>query len=63
MARSGTMDLSCFGVSGGASGSRRAAAVMARSSATVGIRIVGRLAVFDIVFHLATIGAAHADDS
>ena len=36
---------------------------MALSSSAVGIRIVGRLEIFDIVFYLATIGAAQTDDS
>ena len=57
------MDFSCFGVRGCASGSVLAAAVMALSSSAVGIRIVERLDVFDIVFYLATIGAAQTDDS
>ena len=52
------MDFNCLGVSGFASGSLLAAAVMALSSSAVGIRIVGRLEIFDIVFYLATIGAA-----
>lgn len=56
------MAFNCFGVSGCASESFLAAAVMALSSSTVGMRIVGRLEIFDIVFHLATIGAAQADD-
>ena len=52
------MDFSCVGVSGCASGSFLAAAVMALSSSTVGMRMVGRLEIFDIVLYLATIGAA-----
>jgi len=35
---------------------------MALSTCSVGIRIVGRLAIFDIVLHLATIGTAQTDD-
>jgi hypothetical protein len=50
----GTIAFSCFGVSGCASGSVLAAAVMALSSFEVGICAVGRLDIFDIVFHLAT---------
>ena len=57
------MDFSCVGVSGCASGSLLAAAVMALSSSTVGMRMVGRLEIFDIVFYLATIGTAQTDDS
>ena len=57
------MALSCLGVRGCASGSLLAAAVMALSSSAVGIRIVGRLKVFDIVFYLAPIGTAQADDA
>ena len=57
------MDFSCFGVSGFASGSLLAAAVMTLSSSAVGIRIVGRLEIFDMVLYLATIGAAQTDDS
>ncbi len=56
------MAFNCIGVSGCASGSLLAAAVMALSSSAVGMRIVGRLEIFDIVFHLSTIGAAQADD-
>jgi hypothetical protein len=55
------MALNCLGVRGCASGSLFAAAVMVLSSSTVGIRTVGRLAIFDIVFHLASIGTAKAD--
>ena len=36
---------------------------MALSSSEVGMRIVGRLEIFDIVFHLAMIGMAQTDDS
>lgn len=57
------MDLSCFGVSGFASGPLRAAAVIALSSSAVGMRIVGRLEIFDIVFDLAAVGTAQTDDS
>jgi hypothetical protein len=56
------MDFSCFGVSGCASGSLLAAAVMALSSLTVGMTTSGRLGVFDIVLHLSTIGTAQTDD-
>src|SRR5579859_3415264 len=58
----GTMAFNCLGVSGSASASLFAAAVMARSSLVVGIRTEGRLGALDIVFHLTTIGAAQADD-
>ena len=56
------MDFGCFGESGCAFGSLLAA-VMALSSSAVGMRIVGRLEIFEIVFYLATIGAAQTDDS
>ena len=56
------MALSCFGVRGCASGSPFAAAVSALSSFTVGKAIEGRLEIFDIVFHLTTIGTAKADN-
>jgi hypothetical protein len=56
------MAFSCFGVSGCASGSLFAAAVIALSSFAVGMTTTGRLEIFDIVFHLATIGAAQAND-
>lgn len=39
-----------------------AAAVIALSSSAGDMRIVGCLEIFDIVLHLATIGAAQADD-
>jgi hypothetical protein len=58
----GTMEVSCFGVSGRASGSLFAAAVMALSSSAVGILTEGRLVTLDIVSNLTTIGAAQADD-
>jgi hypothetical protein len=58
----GTMDFSCFGVSGCASGSLLAAAVMVLSSSTVGMTTAGRLGTFDIVLHLSTIGTAQTDD-
>src|SRR6185295_6493240 len=45
-----------------ASGSDLAAAVIALSSLEVGMAIEGRLDTLDIVFHLATIGAAQTDD-
>ena len=51
----------CFGVSGRASGSDLAAAVMARSSAALGITMDGRLDTLDIALHLTTIGSAQAD--
>ena len=35
---------------------------MALSSSALGIRTVGSLDIFDIVFHLATIGTAQTDD-
>ncbi len=58
----GTIDRSCLGVSGCASGSDLAAAVIARSSAAVGIATTGGLEALDIVLHLSTIGSAQADD-
>jgi hypothetical protein len=48
----GTIALSCLGVSGRASRSALAAAVMALSSAAVGMATVARLAGFDIVLHV-----------
>jgi hypothetical protein len=57
------MAFNCFAVSGCASGSDLAAAVMARSSAAVGIAMKGRLGAFDIVLDLSAIGSAQADDS
>ena len=57
-----TMAFSCLGVSGGASGSRFAAAKIALSSAGVGILTIRDLAIFDMVLHLTTSGAAQADD-
>lgn len=59
----GPMAFNCAGVSAWASGSLLAAAVMDLSSSSVGIRTAGRLDMFDLVFHLATIGSAKADDS
>lgn len=56
------MAFSCVGVSGCASGSLLAAAVMVLSSSAEGITTVGRLETFDIVLYLTTIGAAQADD-
>src|SRR5436305_7564997 len=56
------MAFNCFGVSGWASGSLLAAALICLSSSTVGITTDGRLLGLDIMFHLATIGAAKADD-
>src|SRR5687767_3733069 len=58
----GIMAFSCFGVSGRASGSRLAAAVIALSSSVLGIFTVTRLLTLDIVFHLTTTGAAQAYD-
>jgi hypothetical protein len=58
----GTMDFGCFGESGCAFGSLLAA-VMALSSSAVGMRIVGRLEIFDIVLDLAAVGTAQTDDS
>ncbi len=60
-ARMGTIAASCLGVSGWASGSLLAAAVMRLSSCAVGMRMGGRLDGLDIVFHLTTIGAAQAN--
>jgi hypothetical protein len=57
------MALGCLGLSGQASGSVLAAAVLALPSSAVGISTAGRFAVFDMAFHLATIGTAEADDS
>jgi hypothetical protein len=56
------MDFNCFGVSGCASGSALAAAVMILSSCAEGIAMDARLDTFDIVFYLATIGSAQAYD-
>jgi hypothetical protein len=56
------MDFNCFGVSGCASGSALAAAVMTLSSCAEGIAMEARLDTFDIVFYLATIGSAQAYD-
>ena len=61
-ARIGTMDFNCFGVSGFASGSALAAAVMILSSWAEGIAIEARLDTFDILCYLATIGSAQAYD-
>jgi hypothetical protein len=36
---------------------------MTLSSSTVGMKTVGRSDIFDIVFHLTTVGAAQTDDS
>ncbi len=60
--RSGTMDFNCFGESGCASGSAFAAARILRSSARVGIVILERLDVFDIVLNLTTRRPAETDD-
>ena len=60
-ARRGTLDFNWLGVRGCASESAFAAAVIALSSSTVSIAIAGRFDIFDIVFHLSTIGAAQAD--
>src|SRR3989344_1151137 len=59
-ARIGIMDFSCFDVSGCASGSAFAAAVIALSSREAGITTEGRLDALDIVFQLPTIGSAQA---
>ena len=59
----GTIASNCSGVSGKASGSVLAAALMRRFSATVGITTAMRLSVFDMVFHLFAVGSAQADDS
>jgi hypothetical protein len=56
------MDFSCFGVSGCASGSAFAAAVMRLSSCAEGNATDARLDTFDIVLHLSTIGSAQAYD-
>jgi hypothetical protein len=56
------MAFNCFGVSGCASGSDFAAAVIALSSFDVGMAMERRLDNLDIVFYLATIGSAQADD-
>jgi hypothetical protein len=58
----GTIALSCAGVSGCASGSPLAAAVMFLSSSTVGTLTLGRLRAFDISFHLSSIRTPKADD-
>jgi hypothetical protein len=57
------MAFNCVGVSGCASGSLRAAAVITLSSSTLGMRTVGRLEIFDIVLYLASIGTTKTDDS
>jgi hypothetical protein len=56
------MAFNCFGVSGCASGSHLADAVMALSSSAEGMWMVGCLEIFGIVFHLATIGTAQIFD-
>ena len=56
------MAASCFGVSGRASGSALAAAVMARSCCSVGMTTEDCLETLDKVSDLATIGTAKADD-
>ena len=61
--RSGTIAFNCDGVSGCASGSAFAAAVIARSSATVGMIRIRRFPVFDIVSLFAAVGPAQADDA
>lgn len=61
--RSGTIALSCASERGCASRSAFAAARIARSSAAVGIRIVGFLDLADIVFHLASCRQSRTDDS
>ena len=55
---SGTMAFNCVGVSGCASGSLRAAAVMALSSFALGMRTVGRLEIVDIDFNPARVAPA-----
>jgi hypothetical protein len=52
------MEVNCFGVSGRASGSLFAAAVMALFSSVAGILTEDRLVTLDIVSNLTTIGAA-----
>ena len=61
-ARIGIIDFNCFGVSGCASGSALAAAVMTLSSCAEGIATEARLGTFYMVFYLATIGSAQAYD-
>jgi len=56
------MDFNCFGVSGCASGSALAAAVMTLSSCAEGNATDARLDTFDIVLYLSTIGSAQAYD-
>ena len=63
MLRRGTIDFNCFAVSGCASGSALAAALIARPCTTVGMTTDGRLETLDIVLYLASIGPAQADDS
>jgi hypothetical protein len=56
------MDANCFGVRGCASGSLLAAAVIARSSATLGICIGIFFKCLDISLHLSTVGTTKTDD-
>ena len=60
-ARAGTMLASCAGVSGCASGSALAAAVIFRSSAMLGILIGVFFKGLDIALNLTTVGAPKAD--
>ena len=61
--RRGTMAFNCFGVSGWASGSRFADAVMALSACDVGITMGAGLGVLGMVFYLSTIGTAQIENS
>jgi len=60
--RIGIISFSCLGVNGCASVSALAAAVIARSSATVGKEVETRLDCFDIVLYLAAVSPAKAND-
>ena len=60
-ARIGTIAANSLSLSGRASGSALAAAVMARSSAALGITMDRRLATLDSVPHPTTIGSTQAD--
>ncbi len=61
-ARIGIISFSCLGVNGCASASALAAAVIALSSATVGIAIETRLDCFDILLYLTTVSSAQANN-
>jgi hypothetical protein len=60
--RRGFIAFNCVGVSGFASGSLIAAAVIALFSRKVGMWIADFLDIFDIVFYLSAGSASQADD-